>query len=120
MQGIFLAHGPDIKQGHTVDSILNLDIYNFVTYLLQIPPAPNNGSSYLIDYVARDPNKDITFTASSSTITTNGDTTSTDSSDTSSTSTSTTSSSSTSGTTSTSDTADTATETSDDSTPTPQ
>lgn len=52
MQGIFLAHGPNVKQGHTVDQVPNLDVYNFISAILQISPAPNNGTTFLVDNVA--------------------------------------------------------------------
>lgn len=52
MQGIFLAHGPNVKRGHTVDQIPNVDVYNFISAILQISPAPNNGTSFLVDNVA--------------------------------------------------------------------
>lgn len=51
MQGIFIAHGPNIKQGHTVDLVPNVDVYNFLSHLLHVSPAPNNGSSFLIDNI---------------------------------------------------------------------
>eukprot|EP00026_Physarum_polycephalum_P004248 Phypoly_transcript_04265.p1 GENE.Phypoly_transcript_04265~~Phypoly_transcript_04265.p1 ORF type:complete len:454 (+),score=51.76 Phypoly_transcript_04265:712-2073(+) len=52
MYGIFLAHGPNIKSGVPLGLVSNLDVYNFVTHLLQTPAAPNNGSTVLIDQLA--------------------------------------------------------------------
>ena len=53
MNGIFLAHGPNIKAGVPLDLVPNIEIYNFVTHLLQTPGAPNNGTSLLIDSLSK-------------------------------------------------------------------
>ena len=45
MKAIFMARGPDFKQGyHTSRPISNLDIYPLISHILGINPAPNNGS----------------------------------------------------------------------------
>ncbi|XP_046561055.1 glycerophosphocholine cholinephosphodiesterase ENPP6-like [Haliotis rubra] len=44
MKPIFLARGPNFKANLTSDPIQNVDIYPLVCKLLNIKPAPNNGS----------------------------------------------------------------------------
>ncbi|XP_061191187.1 ectonucleotide pyrophosphatase/phosphodiesterase family member 5-like [Saccostrea echinata] len=44
MKPIFLAMGPNIRQNYQVPVFKNVDIYPLVCELLQIQPAPNNGS----------------------------------------------------------------------------
>ena len=43
MHGIFIANGPDIKQGEKISSFENVDLYNLMCELLHINPAPNDG-----------------------------------------------------------------------------
>lgn len=52
MWGIFLAHGPNIKSGVELNLLPNLEVYNFVTHLLNTTSAPNNGTSFLADKLA--------------------------------------------------------------------
>jgi predicted AlkP superfamily pyrophosphatase or phosphodiesterase len=44
MQAIFYAEGPAFKQGLAVDTLFNVDIYNIVTDILGLDPAPNDGN----------------------------------------------------------------------------
>ncbi|XP_048760552.2 ectonucleotide pyrophosphatase/phosphodiesterase family member 5-like isoform X2 [Ostrea edulis] len=44
MKPIFYAMGPNIRQNYQASVFKNVDIYPLVCELLQIPPAPNNGS----------------------------------------------------------------------------
>ncbi|XP_012942288.1 ectonucleotide pyrophosphatase/phosphodiesterase family member 5 [Aplysia californica] len=44
MKPFFIAMGPAFKSGKTVEPISNLDVYSLVCHLLDITPAPNNGS----------------------------------------------------------------------------
>lgn len=44
MQAIFIASGPDFKSGYKADHFQNIEIYNLLADLLQIPPAKNNGT----------------------------------------------------------------------------
>ncbi|MGD8426224.1 MAG: ectonucleotide pyrophosphatase/phosphodiesterase [Balneolaceae bacterium] len=44
MHGIFLAHGPDFKNGITVDPFQNIHIYDLLNDLMHTKPAPNDGS----------------------------------------------------------------------------
>ncbi|CAK9326705.1 unnamed protein product [Citrullus colocynthis] len=45
MRTIFIAHGPQFARGRKVPSFENVQIYNLVTSILNIKPAPNNGSA---------------------------------------------------------------------------
>lgn len=44
MHSIFYAEGPAFKKGFVTDTLFNVDIYNMVTDILQLTPAPNDGS----------------------------------------------------------------------------
>ncbi|KAL7637218.1 UNVERIFIED_CONTAM: hypothetical protein RMT77_011930 [Armadillidium vulgare] len=44
MQGVFVAHGPSFRIGVSTDSYRNVEIYNLLNHLLEIEPAPNNGT----------------------------------------------------------------------------
>jgi predicted AlkP superfamily pyrophosphatase or phosphodiesterase len=44
MRGIFIAHGPAFKSGIIANSFQNIHIYNVLTKILDIEPAPNDGS----------------------------------------------------------------------------
>ena len=44
MHSIFYAEGPAFKKGFSVDTLYNVDIYNIVTGILGLVPAPNDGN----------------------------------------------------------------------------
>ncbi|XP_061191232.1 ectonucleotide pyrophosphatase/phosphodiesterase family member 5-like [Saccostrea echinata] len=44
MKPLFFAAGPDIRKNHTCQPFLSVDIYSLLCTLLEINPAPNNGS----------------------------------------------------------------------------
>ncbi|XP_028657958.1 glycerophosphocholine cholinephosphodiesterase ENPP6 isoform X1 [Erpetoichthys calabaricus] len=44
MRGIFLAYGPDFKQGYKAGPIRSVDVYNIMCNVLGLDPLPNNGS----------------------------------------------------------------------------
>jgi len=44
MHGIFIARGPAFKNGLQVAPFLNIHIYNLITVVLGLEPAPNDGS----------------------------------------------------------------------------
>ncbi|XP_028404712.1 venom phosphodiesterase 2-like [Dendronephthya gigantea] len=44
MRPIFIASGPSFLKGKVVEHFSNLEIYNLLANLLQIKPAPNNGT----------------------------------------------------------------------------
>lgn len=43
MQALFIAHGPAFRQGATVPSFPNVDVYPLMTHLLGLPAAANDG-----------------------------------------------------------------------------
>ncbi|CAI0628324.1 unnamed protein product [Linum tenue] len=45
MRTIFIAHGPQFGRGVKVPSFENVQIYNVITSILNVPGAPNNGTS---------------------------------------------------------------------------
>lgn len=44
MHSIFYAEGPAFKKGFVTDTLFNVDIYNIVTGILGLTPAPNDGN----------------------------------------------------------------------------
>lgn len=44
MHTLFYARGPALKKGYVAPPIENVDQYNMICRLLEIPPVPNNGS----------------------------------------------------------------------------
>jgi predicted AlkP superfamily pyrophosphatase or phosphodiesterase len=44
MNAIFVAHGPAFRQGVTMQSFPNVDVYDLLAKLLRLQPAPNDGS----------------------------------------------------------------------------
>ena len=44
MHSIFYAEGPAFKKGFSIDTLYNVDIYNIVTGILDLVPAPNDGN----------------------------------------------------------------------------
>ncbi|GFO16409.1 ectonucleotide pyrophosphatase/phosphodiesterase 5, partial [Plakobranchus ocellatus] len=57
MRPIFVARGPAFKQNAVVESIDTVDIYPLICHLLNIDPAPNNGSLERAATLLRDPPK---------------------------------------------------------------
>ncbi|XP_051150734.1 uncharacterized protein LOC127265095 [Andrographis paniculata] len=53
MRSIFIARGPEIKEKEKVESFVNVEIYNFITKLLKIPAAENDGTAFLADRVLK-------------------------------------------------------------------
>jgi hypothetical protein len=43
MRAIFIAHGDRFKQGRVVAPFENIQVYNIMTRLLGLKPAPNDG-----------------------------------------------------------------------------
>jgi predicted AlkP superfamily pyrophosphatase or phosphodiesterase len=48
MASIFIAHGPAFKPRSRLDRADNIDVYNLLCALLEITPAPNEGSAKLL------------------------------------------------------------------------
>ncbi len=44
MRATFVAHGPAFKKGAVVKPFQNIHVYNLMAHLLNLPPAPNDGS----------------------------------------------------------------------------
>jgi predicted AlkP superfamily pyrophosphatase or phosphodiesterase len=44
MRSVFIARGPAFKQGFTAEPFLNIHLYNLMTHILNLKPAPNDGS----------------------------------------------------------------------------
>jgi alkaline phosphatase D len=44
MNGVFYATGPAFKQNYHAEQLYNVDIYNLITTILNIKPAPNDGN----------------------------------------------------------------------------
>lgn len=53
MQGIFLAYGPDIKQGLAIEPFENVHIYEFLCALLGINPSSNDGNGEVLQDLIR-------------------------------------------------------------------
>ncbi len=51
MHGIFLAYGPNIPPGTTVNSFINVEIYGLLCELLGLQPAPNDGTGWLVERI---------------------------------------------------------------------
>lgn len=44
MHPYFIGYGPAFKTGYNVTQFWNLDLYPLMSYILNVKPAPNNGS----------------------------------------------------------------------------
>ncbi|MBN3315983.1 ENPP3 phosphodiesterase, partial [Atractosteus spatula] len=55
MQGIFIGYGPGIKSNTTVAPFENIEVYNLLCDLLNISPAPNNGTHGSLNHILRRP-----------------------------------------------------------------
>ncbi|MGH7491269.1 MAG: ectonucleotide pyrophosphatase/phosphodiesterase [bacterium] len=44
MRATFIAHGPAFKRGVVVKPFQNIHVYNLMAHILNLPPAPNDGS----------------------------------------------------------------------------
>ncbi|KAK3506939.1 hypothetical protein QTP70_031210 [Hemibagrus guttatus] len=55
MQAIFIGYGPGLKYRTTVAPFENIEVYNLLCDLLEIPPAPNNGTHGSLNHLLRNP-----------------------------------------------------------------
>ncbi|XP_066467298.1 ectonucleotide pyrophosphatase/phosphodiesterase family member 3 [Tiliqua scincoides] len=55
MEAIFMAYGPGFKDKTEVKPFENIEIYNLMCDLLQIKPAPNNGTHGSLNHLLRAP-----------------------------------------------------------------
>ena len=53
MRGVFVAAGPAFRQNLTVPAFENVHIYNVLTQILSVTPAPNDGQSDVAAFVLR-------------------------------------------------------------------
>ena len=53
MHAIFYAEGPAFKQGFVTDTLFNIDIYNIVTEIMRLQPAPNDGNKNRVSSLLR-------------------------------------------------------------------
>jgi len=53
MQALFLARGPAFKKGLVIDSFENIQLYNMMTQILHITPAPNDGTFELANRILK-------------------------------------------------------------------
>ncbi len=54
MHSIFYAEGPAFKKEFKVDTLFNIDVYNVITRVLGITPAPNDGNNLRISPLFRE------------------------------------------------------------------
>jgi alkaline phosphatase D len=53
MQSIFYAEGPAFRKGFSIDTLYNVDVYNIMTRILDLVPAPNDGDTGRISSLFR-------------------------------------------------------------------
>ncbi|XP_008160676.2 ectonucleotide pyrophosphatase/phosphodiesterase family member 1 [Eptesicus fuscus] len=55
MQALFIGYGPGFKHGLEVDSFENIEVYNLMCDLLNLTPAPNNGTHGSLNRLLKNP-----------------------------------------------------------------
>ncbi|XP_031437344.1 ectonucleotide pyrophosphatase/phosphodiesterase family member 1 [Clupea harengus] len=55
MQAIFIGHGPGLKHKTTVPPFENIEVYNLMCDLMDIKPAPNNGTHGSLNHLLKRP-----------------------------------------------------------------
>uniref|UniRef100_A0A8C7ICK4 SMB domain-containing protein n=1 Tax=Oncorhynchus kisutch TaxID=8019 RepID=A0A8C7ICK4_ONCKI len=55
MQTIFIGYGPGLKYKTNVAPFENIEVYNLLCDLLDIPPAPNNGTHGSLNHLLKNP-----------------------------------------------------------------
>ncbi|KAM4600365.1 ectonucleotide pyrophosphatase/phosphodiesterase family member 1 [Polymixia lowei] len=55
MQTIFIGYGPGLKHRTVVPPFENIEVYNLMCDLLDIPPAPNNGTHGSLNHLMKSP-----------------------------------------------------------------
>lgn len=55
MQALFIGYGPGFKHGIEVDTFENIEVYNLMCDLLNLTPAPNNGSHGSLNHLLKNP-----------------------------------------------------------------
>uniref|UniRef100_A0A8C6EWM4 Ectonucleotide pyrophosphatase/phosphodiesterase 1 n=1 Tax=Marmota marmota marmota TaxID=9994 RepID=A0A8C6EWM4_MARMA len=55
MQALFVGYGPGFKHGIEVDAFENIEVYNLMCDLLNLTPAPNNGTHGSLNHLLKNP-----------------------------------------------------------------
>ncbi|KAK2114342.1 ectonucleotide pyrophosphatase phosphodiesterase [Saguinus oedipus] len=55
MQALFIGYGPGFKHGTEVDTFENIEVYNLMCDLLNLTPAPNNGTHGSLNHLLKNP-----------------------------------------------------------------
>ncbi|XP_028981005.2 ectonucleotide pyrophosphatase/phosphodiesterase family member 1 [Esox lucius] len=55
MQSVFMAYGPGLKYKTQVEPFENIEVYNLLCDLLEVPPAPNNGTHGSLNHLLKNP-----------------------------------------------------------------
>uniref|UniRef100_A0A674DZ98 Ectonucleotide pyrophosphatase/phosphodiesterase 1 n=1 Tax=Salmo trutta TaxID=8032 RepID=A0A674DZ98_SALTR len=55
MQAIFISYGPGLKYKTQVAPFENIEVYNLLCDLLDVPPAPNNGTHGSLNHLLKNP-----------------------------------------------------------------
>ncbi|XP_041106380.1 ectonucleotide pyrophosphatase/phosphodiesterase family member 1 isoform X3 [Polyodon spathula] len=55
MEAIFIGYGPAIKSNNKVEPFENIEVYNLLCDLLNITPAPNNGTHGSLNHILKRP-----------------------------------------------------------------
>ncbi|XP_044922284.1 ectonucleotide pyrophosphatase/phosphodiesterase family member 1 isoform X1 [Mustela nigripes] len=55
MQALFIGYGPGFKHRFEVDSFENIEVYNLMCDLLNLTPAPNNGTHGSLNHLLKNP-----------------------------------------------------------------
>ncbi|XP_012579154.1 PREDICTED: ectonucleotide pyrophosphatase/phosphodiesterase family member 1 [Condylura cristata] len=55
MQALFIGYGPGFKHGFEVDAFENIEVYNLMCDLLNLTPAPNNGTHGSLNHLLKNP-----------------------------------------------------------------
>jgi hypothetical protein len=53
MRATFIAHGPAFKKAKVVEPFENIHVYNLMTIILVLKPAPNDGKLEILKTVLR-------------------------------------------------------------------
>ncbi|XP_071997618.1 ectonucleotide pyrophosphatase/phosphodiesterase family member 1 [Engystomops pustulosus] len=61
MQALFIGYGPNLKHGLEVQPFENIELYNLMCDLLDIEPAPNNGTHGSLNHLLKHPVYDPTL-----------------------------------------------------------
>ncbi|XP_076035464.1 venom phosphodiesterase-like isoform X2 [Oratosquilla oratoria] len=55
MDAVFMAYGPDLKDGFEVEPFQNIELYNLMCHLVGVDPAPNNGTWGALNHLLVNP-----------------------------------------------------------------